>query len=200
MFVHVTRVLRLMKAILSYGCAVFVALTISATADDLRVAAARSTPSAFDWTGLYIGLNAGYGFGKSQTDALFSDALMGTPLFATNSSSRLDGLIAGMQAGYNWQAGGRLFGLETDIQATNQHAGPSYVCPGAMCNAAIANTDMPVTVAHDHKLDWFATARARAGVAITPDTLIYATGGVAFAGIWNVGTVFDFHRHCRSPL
>jgi len=147
--------------------------------------------AVWNWTGLYLGINAGYGFGKSQTNALFSDAVMGTPLFATSSSSRLDGLIVGAQAGYNWQAGGWLFGLEADIQATNQHAGPTYVCPGAICNATITTVDTPVTVAHDYKLDWFATVRGRLGAAITPDLVIYGTGGVAFAGIWNVGTVLD---------
>ena len=145
----------------------------------------------YDWTGLYIGVNAGYGFGTSQTDALFSDARMGTPLFATSSSSKLDGLIAGAQTGYNWQSGVWLFGLEADIQTTSQHAGPTYVCPAAICNATITDIDTPVTVAHDNKLDWFATLRGRLGATVTPDALIYATGGVAFAGIWHVGTVFD---------
>jgi opacity protein-like surface antigen len=147
--------------------------------------------TVWNWTGLYIGINAGYGLGRSQTYALFSDAGTGTPLFGTTSSSRLDGLIAGAQAGYNWQAGGWLLGLEADIQATNQHAGPTYVCPGVICNSTITNVDMPVTVTHDNRLDWFATVRGRLGVAITPDSMIYATGGLAFAGIWNVGTVLD---------
>ena len=147
--------------------------------------------AVWNWTGLYLGINAGYGVGKSQTDALFSDAVVGTPLFATGSSSRLDGFLVGTQAGYNWQAGPWLFGVEADIQATNQHAGPTYVCPGALCNATITGVDTPVTVAHDYKLDWFATVRGRLGVAVTPDTVVYATGGVAFAGIWNVGTIVD---------
>ena len=81
---------------------------------------------------------------KSQTDALFSDAVVGTPLFATSSSSRLDGFLVGTQAGYNWQAGPWLFGVEADIQATNQHAGPTYVCPGAICNATITGVGTPV--------------------------------------------------------
>src|SRR5262249_39418349 len=97
----------------------------------------------WNWTGIYLGINGGFGFGKSQTDALFSDTGMGTPLFATAASSRADGLILGVQTGYNWQSGGWLFGLEADIQATGQHAGPTYVCPGAACNATVANVDTP---------------------------------------------------------
>jgi high affinity Mn2+ porin len=147
--------------------------------------------AVWNWTGLYIGINAGYGFGKSQTDALFSDASIGTPLFATSSPSNLDGLIAGAQTGYNWQSGNWLIGLETDIQSTNQHAALTYVCPGAICNSTITGMDAPVTVAHDYKLDWFATVRGRLGATVTPDALIYATGGLAFGGIWHTGTVFD---------
>ncbi len=147
--------------------------------------------AVWTWTGLYIGINTGYGFGKSGTDVFFSDASMGTLLFTTASSSRLDGLIAGAQAGYNWQPSGWLFGFETDIQATSQQAAPAYVCPGAICNSTITDVDTPVTVTHDYRLDWFATMRGRLGASVTPDTLVYATGGVAFAGIWHVGTVFD---------
>jgi len=162
-------------------------LASNAPAAPVYMTPARSykTPveAIWNWTGVYIGINAGYGFGKSQTDALLNDAGIGYPLFATSSSSRLDGLIAGVQAGYNWQAGGWLFGLEADIQATNQHAGPTYVCPGAFCNSSITDVDTPVTVTHDYKLDWFATLRGRVGAAIMPDAVIYATGGLAFAGI-----------------
>ena len=124
------------------------------------------------WTGLYLGINAGYGFGKSQTEDHFSDAGMGTPLFATGSSSRLDGLIAGTEVGYNWQAGGWLFGIEADIQATNQHAGPTYVC---RARSAIPLSPMSIRRSRlpDYKLDWFATVRGRVGAAITPDAVIY---------------------------
>jgi high affinity Mn2+ porin len=143
----------------------------------------------WNWTGLYLGVNFGYGIGKSQTDAFFTDAVMGTPIFATSSSPRLDGFLLGTQAGYNWQAGGWLFGFEADIQATSQHAAPTYVCPGAICNSTITGVDAPVTIAHDQRLDWFATVRGRLGAVVTPDTVVYATGGVAFAGIWDLGTV-----------
>src|SRR5208337_4481629 len=86
----------------------------------------KAPAAAWSWAGLYLGINAGYGFGKSQTEALFTDASMSTPLFANSASSKLDGLIIGAQAGVNWQSGVWLFGLEADIQTTSQHAGPTY--------------------------------------------------------------------------
>jgi hypothetical protein len=83
-------------------------------------------------------------FGTSQTDILFSAASVGTPLFAAGLRSKMDGALGGAQTGYNWQSGRWVFGLEADIQATNQRVTKSYVCPGAICNAGIAGFDAPV--------------------------------------------------------
>src|SRR5262249_32999429 len=152
----------------------------------------RKAPPSFDWTGLYIGANAGYGFGKSHTDALFSDAATGLPLFPTSASSKFNGVIGGAQTGYNWRAGSWLIGIEVDAQATNQRAVKRYVCPGASCNPGITDFDAPVTVVHSHEMDWFGTLRGRVGATITPETLIYATGGLAIAGFSHVGTLFGF--------
>jgi high affinity Mn2+ porin len=152
----------------------------------------RKAPPSFDWTGLYIGANAGYGFGKSHTDALFSDAATGLPLFATSASSRFNGVLGGAQTGYNWKAGPWLLGIELDAQATNQRAVKSYLCPVANCNQTIVGFDAPVLVRHSLEMDWFGTLRARLGATITPETLAYATGGVAIAGFSHVGTLLGF--------
>jgi outer membrane immunogenic protein len=55
--------------------------------------------SAFNWSGLYAGLNIGYEWGK-----------------VTNGSINPSGIAGGGQLGYNWQSGQLLFGGETDIQ------------------------------------------------------------------------------------
>jgi len=190
MSARVTRVLRLMKTIPLLGSAVLVALAASARADDARRIAAKSIPPKYHWTGVYLGINAGYGLGKSQTDALFSDASGGSPLFATGASSKLDGAIIGAQAGYNWQSGIWLIGLETDIDATTQRATTAYFCPGTSCNPTLAGFDATVGIWQRQKLDWFSTLRGRLGATVMPNALIYATGGAAVAGISHVGTIF----------
>jgi high affinity Mn2+ porin len=164
----------------------------SALAADKRVTAgttAAGVLSPYNWTGFYLGGNVGYGFGQSRTDVFFSDAGTGTPLLATGSSSKFNGVLGGAQTGYNWQAGYWLLGLEVDIQHTNQRATTSYVCPGTVCNSGIAGFDAPASLVHTQELDWFGTLRARVGVTATPDTLLYATGGLALAGISHVGTI-----------
>lgn len=59
--------------------------------------------AAFDWSGLYVGTNAGYGW----LDA---------------GGTSLKGIIGGGQMGANWQTGNFVLGLETDLQATGQKA------------------------------------------------------------------------------
>jgi outer membrane immunogenic protein len=72
--------------------------------------------TAYDWTGFYAGANLGGSFGRTSTDF----AIAGLPFGAT--SQRMDGVLGGLQAGYNWQRGRGLLGWEADIQATSQRA------------------------------------------------------------------------------
>src|SRR5262245_130103 len=148
---------------------------------------------AWSWAGPYLGINVGYSAGKSKTDAGFSDAGAGSPLFAARSSDNLNGVIGGFQGGYNWQAGNWVVGVEADIQLSTQNTTPTFVCPGALCNPAIGDV-APAATALDRsqKLDWFATVRGRLGASVTPDTLIYATGGLAVAEIKTAGTISGF--------
>ena len=71
--------------------------------------------TAWSWAGPYLGLNIGYSIGRSKTDAGFSDATLDIPLFAAGSSDNLKGLIGGVQAGYNWQAGNWVAGVEAQL-------------------------------------------------------------------------------------
>ena len=153
--------------------------------------------TAWSWAGPYIGANIGYSAGKSKTDAVFSDFTTGAPLLATGSTDNLNGMIGGIQGGYNWQGGNWVGGIEADIQISGQGATPSYLCPGAVCNPGIADFTAPVTATFDqgHKLDSFGTLRGRFGTTITPDVMVYATGGLAVGSIRSsvrlAGVVFD---------
>ena len=83
--------------------------------------------TAWSWAGPYIGANIGYSAGKSKTDAVFSDFTTGAPLLATGSTDNLNGMIGGIQGGYNGQGGNWVGGIEADLQISGQGATPSYL-------------------------------------------------------------------------
>jgi outer membrane immunogenic protein len=146
-------------------------------ADQARVLPAMKPGAPWNWTGGYAGINAGYGVGN---DPLSQLSLSGVPLavrassFANANVSPTGGLL-GAQAGYNWQTGSFVLGLEADAQWTNQH---NTSCSIA-CTTAFAVNFYTTT---EQKLDWFATARGRLGWA-HDGYLLYVTGGGAFGGI-----------------
>lgn len=129
------------------------------------------------WTGFYIGLNAGYGWANSDgsTTLLPTAALFGVRPFT--SSTDLDGFLGGVQAGYNWQADNFVVGVEADIDYANLD-GNHLVTP----LSTFAGVPVPGWFQRGTgDMDWFGTVRARAGFLATPEMLIYATGGFAFA-------------------
>ena len=159
-----------------------------------KAPSALGTPivTSWTWAGPYLGLNAGYGFGKSNTDTVMNDSTVGTPLVATSTSSKLDGMIFGAQAGFNWQSGPWVAGIEADIQSSRQPGRTTtFDCAGATCNSALGalGFDAPVSARMEQRLEWFGTLRARLGATPTPDSLIYATGGLAVGRIKTSGSV-----------
>jgi len=159
--------------------------------DGLRYATPRD--AIWTWTGLYIGANAGYAWGRFSTDTVFTDASLGVPvgpvLLASNSSSRLDRGFVGGTAGYNWQLGDWLAGIESDLQFSHQRAPTMAACDTTICNSGFPGLDTPVTTNVSHNLDWFGTLRGRAGALIGPDMVAYATGGLAFGEIEHIGVI-----------
>jgi len=140
----------------------------------------------FNWTGFYLGGNIGYSWGRSSnTSTLTSSA--GTLLFSSTDKAALNGVFGGGQVGYNWQVQNFVWGLEADIQGTKEMGSRSFVCPVGVCIPtpvgvpAAAGTPVPAVLGQ--KIDWLGTVRGRAGVAVTPTLLLYATGGLAYGEV-----------------
>jgi opacity protein-like surface antigen len=145
--------------------------------------------TAWSWAGPYIGGNVGYSAGRSKTTGAFSDPT-GAALFATASTENLSGVIGGIQGGYNWQWGNWVAGIEADVQISGEGATPRYVCPGAICNPTIG-FDAPVLARFDQgpKLDSFGTLRGRFGTTVTPEVMVYGTGGLAVGSTRSTATL-----------
>ncbi|MFL4996574.1 MAG: porin family protein, partial [Microvirga sp.] len=84
----------------------------AASAADLPVRAAPPAPiiaavPVFTWTGFYVGVNAGYGWNANDS------ITVGGVRFDLDDEG---GFVGGAQAGYNYQIGSFVVGLEGDIQ------------------------------------------------------------------------------------
>jgi len=129
-----------------------------ATAADLPPAApvpynAPAVVAAFNWTGVYVGVYGGYGFGTLQNSGLLGQDIS------------LSGGMAGGTIGYNYQPVGSafVFGVEADGGWADISAKDSFSAGG-------------VTVTEQTKIQATASARARIGAAFDR-LLVYATGG-----------------------
>jgi outer membrane immunogenic protein len=157
------------------------ASSIANAADIKLKAPAAPVATAYNWTGFYIGANAGYGAGGGSKDTVGGQFIFpGSPPFSSGVTIAPSGFFAGGQAGYNWQTGRTVFGLEADIQKTNS-ASDTY-CGFIACPSLSALTPSSFGTVVQQKLDWFATARARLGWDIGP-ALVYATGGAAWGSV-----------------
>jgi outer membrane immunogenic protein len=123
-------------------------------------------PPPPSWTGFYAGLNAGAAFGNSRNT--FNIAGFELPSF----DIPLRGVIGGVEAGYNWQAGALLLGLEADFDATSMRGSRTAPCIAPLCGALAAS--------YEQKLPWLGTVRPRIGYVLG-NWLVFATGGYAFA-------------------
>ncbi len=168
----------------------------SAFAADLpyRKAPIIEPPPPFSWTGLYGGVNIGYGFGNGDQDqgyaTTFFPNFFGFP--AWTISNDMSGVLGGGQVGYNYQFNPWLVvGVEADVQASDVHSQGSAIAGGAGFIPAANNL---VYVTQNKSLDWFGTVRGRVGVTFPgmPSLLVYGTGGFAYGNVVHSANASDF--------
>ena len=135
----------------------------------------HQTPAAMasdlhDWTGGYVGLATSVG--------LMSAA--GNSFYGGHEAWDYAGAV-GVTAGYNFQRGSILWGLEADIQAGRLSATADY--------------DTSSSYKMTGKWDWYSTLRARAGIA-TGNAVLYGTAGLAVA---DVNLQSCYQQPCALP-
>jgi outer membrane immunogenic protein len=158
----------------------------SAYAADLPMKAPAVVAPIATWAGFYIGGNAGAGSGEgtytlSPSGCFLTGCGVGgvaaNPLRTFTEDHLNTFFVGGAQAGYNWQAGNWVYGLEGDINYNgwNNNTAITYALA-----APLAGTFM---TAVNTKLEWFGTFRGRLGILADPTILIYGTGGLAFGQV-----------------
>jgi len=151
----------------------------------------------FTWSGAYVGVNLGSGWRQpvdfvttmpSCTD--FTTCLIVDPdtglasALGTGRSTRASGATGGFQAGYNYQFGAAVAGVELDWEYFKR---TSSLGPNAGLMSDI-NLGLPLLVSNEVASTWLATIRGRLGFA-WDRLLLYGTGGVAFTDVRYTQTV-----------
>jgi outer membrane immunogenic protein len=139
--------------------------------------AAESAPS-FNWTGPYAGFHIGYGW--SDADTNLSVVGFGQSLPLSTLSPGPGGAVGGLQAGYNYQMGCFVVGIEADFSGSGI-SGTANVSP-------VTGYTFGVMTAHE-SINWFGTLRPRLGYIVMPNVLVYATGGLAYGDVSYSGNV-----------
>lgn len=164
---------------------------VSASAADMAVKARpMAVPEVFSWTGFYIGGNVGYAWGRSDINGIEVAPARFSPIDAaaisTAASPRLNsnGFTGGGQAGYNWQAGSAVFGLEADINAFHLRGNSTgtFPFPSTLPGGPIGPPTTFFSPTSSVSTDWLFTGRGRIGWA-NDHWLLYATGGVAVTNL-----------------
>jgi outer membrane immunogenic protein len=135
-------------------------------------------PVAYNWTGFYAGVQAGYGWGAGSVNLSPIDTIFYSPTIAdgeipASSSLSSKGFLGGVEAGYNYQYGRAVLGVEADFSYS--------AIRGSNTNVSNPPFAQPIIITdEDKKLAWFGTLRGRLGFLPAPSMLAYVTGGLAY--------------------
>ena len=129
---------------------------------------------AFSWTGFYIGIQGGGAWlDHKQTTDNVGIGVCGVPSGPADCTVDKFGGAFGGLAGYNFQSGRVVYGIEVDATWLS--------LKGSQVFASAPVVDGALTI--HSKVNWLATVRGRLGITMMSPTLIYVTGGAAFGGI-----------------
>jgi outer membrane immunogenic protein len=127
------------------------------------------------WSGLYMGVHAGYGWadhGLSVAHPCNCDTLawgpVGNETFTGSADAATKGYMGGLQFGAQRQFGTWVVGLEVDVSKTSMDGAHTF------------RMDYDTDWAAQTRMDWFGTGRIRVGHAFG-SLLLYGTGGLAWA-------------------
>jgi len=149
-------------------------------AADMAVKAPPPPVPVCEWCGFYIGGNAG-GVWSTDSTNFGGDSVPGGTLtaiargqVAASLSTKPSGFIGGAQAGYNVQSGNIVWGVEGDFDVSTLKRSVSL-------STALPGGFFPTTTSAQERVDFIGTVRGRVGYTVTPNVLLYATGGLAYA-------------------
>jgi opacity protein-like surface antigen len=123
----------------------------------------RPPSDRYNWSGFYLGLNAGGAFGINTMTASGGGG---------SASVKEPGFLGGAQVGANYQTGPVVWGFEADYDASTQNKS----LPAGVLTGSTSQTP------------WFATLRGRVGMAFD-HTLVYGTAGGAAGELRSIANI-----------
>jgi outer membrane receptor protein involved in Fe transport/opacity protein-like surface antigen len=123
----------------------------------------RPPSDRYNWSGFYLGLNAGGAFGINTMTASGGGG---------SASVKEPGFLGGAQVGANYQTGPVVWGFEADYDASTQNKS----LPAGVLTGSTSQTP------------WFATLRGRVGMAFDR-TLVYGTAGGAAGELRSIANI-----------
>jgi outer membrane immunogenic protein len=148
----------------------------AAQAADMPLKAPRAAPYYSDWTGFYLGIHGGYGWGEINPDDFDFGGSFHNP--------KPKGGLFGAQAGYNWQYGRAVVGLELDYSGASlkddQQVNIFSICEIDALRTSVKQSCDTVGLAVRSKIDQLASARARVGYLLTDNLLAFGTAGLGW--------------------
>jgi outer membrane immunogenic protein len=156
-----------MKIKLAAASALLLASTVAGSAADLAVKARPYVAPApiYTWTGFYLGVHVGAGWGTTETSVTsFAFDNEFDPFGLAVAQNSRSGFLGGVQAGYNWQSGIAVWGIQADFAGADIKG----------------TTPCVVVFSCTTKSNWLATASGRLGAVIADRGLVYVKGGAAW--------------------
>lgn len=134
---------------------------------EVPIAAPVTSSPSYSWGGGYAGINLGYSGDKAKHPLSVTD---GPDFYSGSLDITSSGFTGGIQAGWNFQNDGFVYGVEADFQTSNVEGKTSL---------NLAAPDGALSGEIGTKLKNFGTIRARVGHTVTDRFIVYGTAGFA---------------------
>lgn len=143
-------------------------------------------PSAFTWSGYYLGITAGYVDGKHSFQTMGNEPatmdMIDAGRHPGSITNNINGFTGGVELGWNYQIPNTPFvtGLEADIQGGGGKASTLYSITAPGNTAPIDNITS--------RTEYLGTVRGRLGYA-AGNVLFFGTGGLGYGGVddgWSI--------------
>lgn len=182
------------KTLLMSGAAIVLTGAVARAADIIE------PPTVHDWSGPYVGIQGGYGWGENDVEGKGEGELPLEPVLlsldsdpivepSTDGSIGLEGFLGGLHLGHNWQSDSFVFGVTGDLEYSGMDGDTDVFIEddGELEKVGRISQD----------IDWLHSLRLRAGLAMDR-TLVYVTGGLAVGHVEMESSDIDFGNEKES--